>query len=142
EPTSVIGNFHLLPEKFLFSTDILSGANVIILIGILLFFILIGSRISRYSKIVRDRMIALIIFAVFTVVFFGAFEQAATSMITFARDFTQRVLTGTAATIFNVVNTLLTVIPLLIVTWVLYILNKKSFMKIPVSNVVLSLCFA
>src|SRR5699024_2524730 len=69
-------------------------------------------------------------------------EQAATSMITFARDFTQRVLTGTAATIFNVVNTLLTVVPLIIVTWVLYVLNKKSFFKIPISNVVLSICFA
>ncbi len=141
-PTSDIGNVHLLPEQFIFSADAISGANVIIIIGIILFLVLIGIRISRYTPVVRDRMIALIIFALFTVVFFGAFEQAATSMITFARDFTQRVLTGTAATIYNVVNTLLTVIPLLIVTWVLYLLNKKSFMKIPVSNVVLSICFA
>lgn len=141
EPTSKIGNFHLLPEKFIFPTDVISGANMIILIGVLLFLVLIGLRISRYQKIIRDRMIALIIFALFTVVFFGAFEQAATSMITFARDFTQRVLTGTAATIYNIVNTLLTIIPLLIVTWVLYVLNKRSFMKIPVSNIVLGLCF-
>lgn len=142
EPTSKIGNFHLLPEKFGLPTDVLSGSNAIILIGIAIFLILIFTRIARYKKIVRDRMIALIIFAFFTVIFFGAFEQAATSMITFARDFTQRVLTGTAATVYNIVNTLLTVIPLLIVTWVLYVLNKRSFMKIPVSNVILALCFA
>ncbi len=141
-PTSEIGNFHILPEKFLVSPDYLSGANVVVLIGIVLFLYLIFSRIFRYGKVVRDRMIALVIFALFTIVFFGAFEQAATSMITFTRDFTQRVLTGSAATIYNVVNTLLTVVPLLIVTWVLYVLNKKSFMKIPISNIVLSLCFA
>lgn len=142
DPASEIGNIHLLPKEFLFSSDVLSGPNVIIIIGIVLFLILVGSRISRYEKVVRDRLIALVIFALFTVVFFGAFEQAATSMITFARDFTQRVLTGTAATIYNIVNTLLTVIPLLIVTWVLYVLNKRSFMKIPVSNIVLALCFS
>ncbi len=141
-PTSKIGDFNLLPEEFIFSSDILSGPNVIIIIGVLLFLYLVFSRISRYEKVIRDRMIALIIFALFTVVFFGAFEQAATSMITFARDFTQRVLTGTAATIYNIVNTLLTVIPLLIVTWVLYVLNKRTHMRIPFSNVILGLCFA
>src|SRR5699024_4254875 len=125
-----IGNVHLLPQEFIFPAETISGPNVIILIGIVLFLFLVFKRIFNYEKIIRDRMIALVIFAIFTIVFFGAFEQAATSMITFARDFTERVLTGSAATIYNLVNTLLTVIPLIIVTWVLYVLNKRSFMKI------------
>src|SRR5699024_7855720 len=111
------------------------------LTGVVLFLILVGKRIYQYEKIVSDRMIALIVYDVFTVVFFGAFEQAASSMITFARDFTQRSLTGSAAIVFNVVNTLLTVIPLVVVTWVLWVLHKRSYTRIPISNNVLVVIF-
>src|SRR5690606_19558663 len=111
------------------------------IIGVILFFYLLISRISRYDKVLRDRMIAVIIFAFFTVLFFIPFEQAATSMVLFARDYTERVMTGNAALIFNIVNTLLTVIPLIIITWVLYLLNKSTFSKIPGSNIVLAICF-
>src|SRR5690554_1407151 len=142
DPMSKIAEIHLLPEEFIISKDILSGPIVITIIGLVLFLYLVFSRIFRYDAIVRDRMIAVIIFAFFTVLFFIPFEQAATSMVIFARDFTERVMTGTAATIFNVVNTLLTVIPLLIITWVLFLLNKRTFKKIPGSNIVLALCFA
>src|SRR5690554_7373127 len=86
-------------------------------------------------------MIALIIFAFFTVLFFIPFEQAATSMVLFARDYTDRVLVGNAALIYNIVNTLLTVGPLLIISWVLYLLYKNTFKKIPGSNIVLIVCF-
>lgn len=143
DPVSKItdGGVHLLPEKFLISSDILSGPLVITLIGLVLFLYLVFSRIFRYSKVLRDRMIAVIIFAFFTVLFFIPFEQAATSMVIFARDYTMRVMTGNAALIFNVVNTLLTIIPLLIVSWVLVLLNRKTFKKIPESNIILTLCF-
>src|SRR5690625_5665769 len=87
-------------------------------------------------------MIAVIIFAFFTVLFFIPFEQAATSMVIFARDYTDRIMTGNAALIFNIFNTLLTIIPLLIVTWVLVLLKKQTFKKIPGGNVVLAVCFA
>lgn len=142
DPISKIGGIHLLPEKFLVSEDYLSGPLVIVIIGVILFFYLLISRISRYERILRDRMIAVIIFAFFTVIFFIPFEQAATSMVLFARDYTQRVLTGDAAFIFNVVNTLLTIIPLLIVSWVLVLLYRSTFKKIPGSNIVLILCFS
>lgn len=142
DPVSKIGGLHLLPEEFLVSPDTLSGPLVITLIGLALFLILVFSRIVRYEAIVRDRMIAVIIFAFFTVLFFIPFEQAATSMVIFARDYTDRVLTGDAALIFNIVNTLLTVIPLMIISWVLYLLNRQSFGRIPGSNIVLTVCFA
>ncbi|PWH85790.1 peptide MFS transporter [Brumimicrobium oceani] len=142
DPVSKIGGVNLLPEEFLLSKDTLSGDLVIIIAGVILFLYLIITRIIRYEKVVRDRMIAVIIFAFFTVLFFIPFEQAATSMVIFARDYTDRVLTGNSALIFNVVNTLLTVIPLMIITWVLYLLNKQSFKKIPGSNITLAICFA
>src|SRR5690606_10890935 len=142
DPSSKIGNINLLPQEFLVPKESLEGPLVIVLIGMALFIFLITSRILRYEAIVRDRMFALIIFAFFTVLFFIPFEQAATSMVLFARDYTDRVLVGNAALVFNIINTLLTVGPLLIISWVLYLLYKNTFKKIPSSNIVLILCFS
>jgi POT family proton-dependent oligopeptide transporter len=86
-------------------------------------------------------MIAVIIFAFFTVFFWMAFEQGASSLVIFARDNVDRSLEGSSLTIFNVINTLLTIVPLLIVTWVLVLLGKQSWAKIPGSNIVLAICF-
>ena len=142
DPLSKIGNIHILPKEFLISAVKIPGPEVVVIIGVVLLFYLLFSRIARYEKVLRDRMIAVIIFAFFTVLFFIPFEQAATSMVLFARDYTERVLTGDAALIFNIVNTLLTVIPLLIVSWVLVLLYKNTFKKIPGSNIVLIACFS
>src|SRR5690625_3352255 len=144
DPVSKIteGAVHLLPQKFIFPVETLTGPLAVLLIGFVLFLYLVISRISRYDKVLRDRMIAVIIFAFFTVLFFIPFEQAATSMVIFARDYTDRIMTGNAALLFNIFNTLLTIIPLLIVTWVLVLLKRQTFKKIPGSNVVLAVCFA
>ena len=141
DPSSKIGNINLLPQEFLVPKESLEGPLVIVLIGMALFIFLITSRILRYEAIVRDRMFALIIFAFFTVLFFIPFEQAATSMVLFARDYTDRILVGNAALIYNIVNTLLTIGPLIIISWVLYLLYKNTFKKIPSSNIVLIVCF-
>lgn len=120
----------------------MAGQYVGILLALAFFLILVISRMLRYDPIIRDRMIAFIIFAFFTVFFWMSFEQGASSLIIFARDSVQRNLSGSAAMIFNVVNTLLTVIPLAIVTYVLYLLWKRTFARIPGSNIVLAICFA
>ena len=119
----------------------LEGQYVAVLFALVLFLFLVISRISRYTKVIRDRMIAFIIFAFFTVFFWLSFEQGASSLVIFARDNVDRLLSGTEATIFNIVNTLLTVVPLIIITYVLYILWKKTYSKIPGSNIVLAICF-
>lgn len=137
-----IKGIHILPQEFIFPKEVLEGPLVITIIGVILLFYLLISRILRYDRILRDRMFAVIIFAFFTVIFFIPFEQAATSMVLFARDYTERVLTGNAALIFNIVNTLLTIIPLLIISWVLVLLYRSTFKKIPGSNIVLILCFS
>jgi POT family proton-dependent oligopeptide transporter len=117
------------------------GQYTAVLFALFLFLILVIGRILRYTTVVRDRMLAFIIFAFFTVFFWMSFEQGASSLVIFARDNVDRLLSGNSATIFNIVNTLLTVIPLIIISYVLYILWKKTFSKIPGSNVVLVVCF-
>ena len=87
-------------------------------------------------------MIAFIIFAFFTVFFWMSFEQGASSLVIFARDSVQRELVGSGAIIYNIINALLTIVPLAIITWVLYLLAKRTGKTIPSSNIVLVVCFA
>jgi len=144
DPLSRIGDLNLLPVvmPFDFGGEPFSGPIGMAIIGLVLFLILVISRISRYTPIVRDRLIAVIIFAVFTVFFFLAFEQGASSLIIFARDNVDRMLSGSSAMVFNVFNALLTVVPLAIITWVLYLLWKQTYSRIPGSNIILGVCFA
>ena len=138
DPLSKIGNINILD----FSVGNYDGSTVTILSGLVLFLYLIISRISRYSRIVRDKIIAVSIFGIFTVFFFAAFEQSLGSMTIFARDYTSRSLSGSSAMIFKIVDLILTVGPLVIITWVLYLLFKKTYSKIPYSNIILGVTFA
>ncbi|MEZ5470301.1 MAG: peptide MFS transporter [Marinicella sp.] len=90
----------------------------------------------------KDRLLVVGVFAFFVIVFWWAFEQAGSSMTIFAKDYTQRVLTGTSATIYIWVNFFLTVVPILVVTWVLGLLFKSTHKTIPLSNSFLGLSFA
>lgn len=139
DPLAKIGNIDLF--KSLEINETFTGQNVAIISALILFLILVIGRLVRYTKVVRDRMIAVIIFAFFVIFFWMSFEQGATSLVLFARDNTQRILSGNAALIFNIVNTILTVAPLLIVSWVLYLLAKQTIKRIFWSNIVLVVCF-
>ena len=119
----------------------LSGSNVVVLAALALFLILLITRISRYIPIVRDRIIAVTIFGIFTVFFFAFFEQSLGSMTLFARDYTDRNLVGNSAMIFKVFDALLTTVPLIIITWVIFLLTKKTFSRIGLSNIVLTIAF-
>jgi POT family proton-dependent oligopeptide transporter len=141
DPISKIGDLNLLPAEFILDPEVLSGPAVVVLIGLALFLVLMVMRISRYDNVVRDRLIAVIIFAVFTVFFFMSFEQGASSLVIFARDFTDRELLGNAALIFNIFNALLTVVPLVIITIVLARLFKVTFDQIKWSNIILGATF-
>jgi len=115
--------------------------NYYILIGIILFFTLVTSRILRYPNQTRDRMIAIVIFCIMTVCFWTCFEQAGGSMTIFASDFTGRIMEGSWATAFIVINILLTVIPLAIITYVLIMLFRKTYGNYLISNLCLGLSF-
>lgn len=137
DPLSKIGGINV----FDFKVGSLDGPIFMILIALALFFILVISRLIRYTKVVRDRMIAVIIFAFFTIFFWMSFEQAASSLVLFARDNVDRTLEGSSLTTFNIINTLLTVVPLLIITWVLFLLWKQTWKKALLSNIVLVITF-
>jgi len=140
-----INGMPLIPEFFAIGSDgeeVLPAKMTFIIIGLVAFFLpLVISRIARYDRIVRDRMITVVIFAFFTVFFWMSFEQGASSLVIFARDFTDRILEGGAATAFLVVDLLLTFVPLLIITWVLIRLWKASSHIIKTSNIILAFCF-
>ncbi|MGB3065362.1 peptide MFS transporter [Sphingobacterium thalpophilum] len=123
-------------------TSFLRGQYLMVIIALVLFIYLFVSRILRYDKVVRDRMFAVVLLAFFLIFFFMSFEQGATSLVLVARDNIDRALTGTALTTFNVVNGLLTIVPLSIITWVLVKLARVTWNKIALSNIVLFVCFA
>jgi POT family proton-dependent oligopeptide transporter len=137
DPMSKIGNAPLIT----FEAFGISGATITIIIAVIAFFILIVSRIIRYTTLVRDRMIAVTIFSFLTIFFWASFEQAAGSLAIFARDYTARTLTGGYAYTFKIVDTIVTVVPLLIITWVLYSLFSKTIKKITLSNIILGISF-
>lgn len=122
-------------------TSFLRGQYIMVIIALILFIYLIVSRILRYDKTVRDRMFAVVLLAFFLIFFFMSFEQGATSLVIVARDNIDRALTGTALMTFNVVNGLLTIVPLSIISWVLIKLAKVTWNKIAISNIVLFVCF-
>ena len=92
-------------------------------------------------NIIVDRLIVIGIFSFVTIFFWWGFEQAGGSMTIFANDYTDRNLVGTGALIFKMVNTLLTVVPMIILTIILYLLFKNTFEKYAVSNIFLASSF-
>lgn len=137
DPLSKIAGINLFP----FTVNGLDGSIFVVLVGLVLFLYLVISRLLCYTAVVRDRMIAVIVFAFFTIFFWMSFEQGASSLVLFARDNVDRTLEGTSLTVFNTINTLLTVVPLIIISWVLFLLAKQTWKKITMSNIVLALTF-
>lgn len=93
------------------------------------------------TKVEKDRLIVVALLAFFSMIFFWAFEQAGSSMTIFARDYTQRALTGDSATLFFWGNLLLTLIPVIVITLTLATLVKVTFKRIALSNIWLILGF-
>lgn len=96
---------------------------------------------TQKAKITRDRLIVIGVFSFFTIFFWWAFEQAGGSMTIFAADYTDRILVGDGALTFKIFNTILTVVPMLIITWVLAMLFKQTFAKYSLSNILLATSF-
>lgn len=91
--------------------------------------------------VVKDRLIVIGILSFFTIFFWMAFEQAGGSMTIFAKDYTSRILSGGWASMFFWANTALTIIPLILVTYVLIRLVSATFKHIPYSNLSITLSF-
>lgn len=124
-----------------FSIGSMDGNNVVILTALALFVILLFIRIPKYIPVVRDRMIAIVFFAFITMFFWAIFEQSPGSLTLFARDYTQRILEGNAGLIFKIVDSLMTIVPLGIITYVLILLFKQTFSKYAKANIILACSF-
>ncbi|SEB68206.1 proton-dependent oligopeptide transporter, POT family [Tenacibaculum sp. MAR_2009_124] len=140
DPISKIseGKYNVFPFEFAG----ISGSTVAIIAAFLIFIALLVMRIPKYDKVTRDRMLAVMFFAFVTIFFWAIFEQSPSSLTIFAKDYTDRVLEGSAGMIFKIANTLMTIVPLGIITWVLFLLFKKTFAKYKWSNLFLALSFA
>lgn len=138
DPLAKIGNINIFP----FEVNGMPGQTVVVIVGLLLFLILVIWRLIRYTAVIRDRMIAVIVFAFFTIFFWMSFEQGASSLVIFARDNVDRTLQGNSLILFNIVNTLLTVVPLILISYVVIKLSQQTFKKAPGSNIAQFVCFA
>lgn len=85
------------------------------------------------NKIIRDRLIVVAVLILASVFFFLAFEQAGGSMTIFAKNYTQRVLDGAAGITFKWADAALTLLPILVVTFVLLKLAAKIIKQYPLT---------
>ncbi|MEZ4839693.1 peptide MFS transporter [Flavobacterium sp.] len=139
EPAKIISSGAV--DIFNFNVMGLSGNNFTILLALILFIFLLIYRLQNYSQITKEKLIAVTFFAFLTIFFWAIFEQSPGTLTIFAKDYTNRVLDGSAGTIFKIVNGLITVVPLAIITWVLYLLFKQTFKKYALANIILAFSF-
>lgn len=123
-------------------TSMLRGQSLVVICTLIVFIFMLINRIRRYEPVVRDRMYGVMIMALFLVFFFVGFEQGAHSLVIVARDFVDRTLVGDGLLYFNIINSLLTVIPLIIISWVLIKLAMATWDTIKLSNIFLFICFS
>ncbi len=128
-------------EKNFLQIGTFDFSGYFILTGAILFLGLLIYRIIRYPKITKDRMWAIVIFAFFTVVFNTSFEQAGGSMTIFAMQHTERILTGSSAILYIFIDLITTIVPILIISWVLFLLLKKTIKTYLLSGIILATSF-
>ena len=139
DPVSKIseGATNFLP----FSVGGMSGPNFTIIAAFVIFLVVVIARLANYSSITRDKMIAVLFFCFVTIFFWAVFEQAPGSLTIFARDYTNRVLEGSAGMTFNIINSILTLVPLSIFTWIIFLLYQQIGSKYGLSFVFLVISF-
>ncbi|SHF96258.1 proton-dependent oligopeptide transporter, POT family [Flavobacterium fluvii] len=118
-----------------------NGNSIAIVTALVLFIILLAYRFTQYSKITKEKLMAVTFFAFLTIFFWAIFEQSPNSLTIFAADYTNRVLVGNWSVIFLVINSLITILPLAIITWVLTLLFKQTFKQYTLASVILSTSF-
>ena len=118
-----------------------NGNAIAILTALVLFIILLIFRLTQYSKITREKLIAVTFFAFLAIFFWAIFEQSPNSLTIFAKDYTNRVLEGNWSMIFLLINSLITVLPLAIITWLMFLMFRQTFKNYALANIILSTSF-
>ena len=117
------------------------GNSIAIITALVVFLILLIYRFTQYSTITREKLIAVTFFAFLTIFFWAIFEQSPNSLTIFASDYTNRVLEGNWSVVFLIGNSLITILPLAIITWVLLLLFRQTFKNYALANIILSASF-
>lgn len=117
------------------------GNAIAILTALGLFLILLIYRFTQYSKITREKLMAVTFFAFLAIFFWAIFEQSPNSLTIFAKDYTNRVLEGNGSVIYLIINSLMTIVPLVIITWLMIKMFGQTFKKYALANIILSLSF-
>ncbi len=137
---------HFLKQNFM-EFDLLGNhfnmglGTFLFLLSIFIFVVLGLSRIVRFETIERDRLIVVFIIAFFVVFFWASFEQAGTSMTLFARDYTSRVLTGNWGMIYKTFDVIISLIPMLILTWIISKLATSIYNTYPLTVIFTTISF-
>ena len=100
-----------------------------------------NEEVAIAAHVVRDRLIVVSVLMIASIFFFFAFEQAGGSMTLFAKDYTQRALTGDSAIFFKWIDAILTIFPIAVVTYVLYGLASKIYAKFPLTIIFTTVSF-
>ncbi len=138
--TSVVTRgYHFLPQTF--AGYNISVGFVMFLISIVIFLFLGLSRLKRFESVERDRLKVIFIIAFFVIFFWASFEQAGTTMNIFARDYTNRTLTDSWALIYKVIDFILSIAPMLVLTWVIFKLATVIIKKFPLTILFTSISF-
>ena len=137
---------HFLPENIytlnLFNEKFELGlADIFFPVSLIILIILGLIRLPKYERIERDRLKVIFIIAFFVIAFWASFEQAGTTMNIFARDFTLRTLSDTWALIYKIVDTIISIVPMLVLTYVIYSLGKSIIKKYPLTILFTAISF-
>ncbi len=111
------------------------------LLSLLVFIILGISRLQRFETVEKGRMKVVFLIAFFVIFFWASFEQAGTTMNIFARDYTARTLYGNWGLIYKIVDFIISIAPMLVLTWVIVKLGKAILKKYPLTILFTSLSF-
>ncbi|MCB0474833.1 MAG: peptide MFS transporter [Flavobacteriaceae bacterium] len=138
--TSVVTRgYHFLPETFMGYG--ISAGLVLFLISVVIFVILGISRLKRFETVERDRLKVFFIIAFFVIFFWASFEQAGSTMTVFAKDYTARTLSETSALVYKIIDTIISIAPMLVLTWVIIKLAKTIYNKYSLSILFISISF-
>jgi len=137
---------HFLPAEVFsftaFDTNITVGMPALFFIFSLITFVLLGTnRIKRFTKIEGDRLKVVFIIAFFVIFFWASFEQAGTSMNIFAKDYTARTLSGNWGLIYKIIDFILSVGPMVILSWIIFKLAQSIYKKYPLTILFTSISF-
>ncbi len=134
---------HFLPTGIMhFENGITVDTSTVFFFLSLIVFSLLGfRRLSRFNPIERDRLKVVFVIAFFVIFFWASFEQAGTTMTIFARDYTSRSLVGAWGMIYKIIDLVISISPMLVLTWVIYKLGKAIAKTYPLTVLFTGLSF-